>query len=184
MMRSTIRLLVLPLVACNMPTAARAAFIQVGHHLLAPNQAGQTIDIMVAGGEMVSGVNLYSQVGDGGPELADYGLPAGTAGPAITGVELKAGGIFANVPDPAVDQGSLPQVAVWSLGIAAPGGKVSANGRLARLTIDTTGFSAGRWTLQLSEVLAQLSGGPYATDFAGIPADIANGSLRINGGAP
>lgn len=183
MIRFGLRLLVLSLVACSAPTVAHAITIQVGHYLLAPNQPGQTIDVMVTGGEMVSGVNIFTQIGDGGPELADYGLPAGVDGPGITAVDLKSGSIFANVPDPAVDQGSLPQLAVWSLGIAAPGGKVSANGRLATLTIDTTGFTAGRWTLQLSDVLAQLSSGPFATDFAGIPADVTNGSIRINGGA-
>jgi hypothetical protein len=164
------------------PQRALALEINAGHLLLAPNQAGQTFEIMVTGGELVSGVNLYAQIGDGGPELANYGLPAGQDGPSISTVDLKTGGVFSNVPDPAVNLGSLPQVAVWSLGIAAQGGKVPAQGRLARLTIDTTGFSAGRWDVTLSDVLAGLNGGPFATDFAGMPASITNGSIRINGG--
>lgn len=162
--------------------SAAALEVRVGNLMLAPNQAGQVVEITVSGGEMVSGVNLYAQVGDGGPELASVGLPAGKDGPSITGVDLKTAGVFAGVPDPAVNLGSLPQVAVWSLGIAAQGGKVPAQGRLGTLTVDTTGFQAGRWDLKLSEVLSGLDGGPFATDFAGLPATIINGSLRINGG--
>jgi hypothetical protein len=161
---------------------ATALEVQVGHLMLLPNQAGQVVEITVSGGEMVSGVNLYAQVGDGGPELASVGLPAGKDGPAITSVDLKTAGVFAAVPDPAVNLGSLPQVAVWSLGIAAQGGKVPAQGRLGTLTVDTTGFEAGRWDLKLSDVLSGLDGGPFATDFAGLAATISNGSLRINGG--
>jgi hypothetical protein len=164
------------------PRSASALAIQAEHRLVAPNLAGQTLEIMVTGGELVSGVNLYAQVGDGGPELADYGLPAGQDGPSISTVDLKMGTVFFHVPDPAVNLGSLPQVAVWSLGIAAQGGKVPAQGRLARLTIDTTGFTEGRWDLSLSNVLAGLDGGPFATDFAGLPASISNGSIRIFGG--
>ncbi len=171
-------------VACASPRWSSALEIQVGHLLLAPNQAGQSIEVSVTGGDLVSGVNLYAQIGDGGPELANYGLPAGQDGPSITAVDLKTATVFASVPDPAVNLGSLPQVAVWSLGIAAQGGKVPAQGRLATLTIDTTGFAAGRWDVKLSDVLASLDGGPFATDFAGLPANIINGSLRINAGQP
>jgi len=184
MIRISRSLLILAALAGLLTRAANALHIQVGDHLLVPNQAGQTIDILVTGGEPVSGVNLYAQVGDGGPELADYGLPAGVDGPAISAVDLKTGGIFASVPDPAVNQGSLPQVAIWSLGIAAPQGQVAANGKLVTLTVDTTGFSGGRWDLKLKDVLSAAAAGPFATDFAGTSAVVANGALRINAGIP
>lgn len=182
MIRNLKRVILFGTVMCASPHSASALEIQVGHLLLAPNQAGQSIEVFVTGGDFVSGVNLYAQIGDGGPELAEYGLPAGQDGPSITAVDLKTASVFSSVPDPAVNQGSLPQVAVWSLGIAAQGGQVPAQGRLATLTIDTTGFAAGRWDVKLSDVLASLAGGPFATDFAGLPANIINGSLRVNAG--
>lgn len=182
MIRNLTRAILCCILAGASAHAATALEVRAAHLLLAPNQPGQTMEITVSGGELVAGVNLYAQIGDGGPELADYGLPAGHDGPAITAVDLKTAGIFAGVPDPAVDQGGLPQVAIWSLGIAAQGGAVPAQGKLATLTIDTTGFAAGRWDVKLSDVLAGLSGGPFATDFAGLSATITNGSIRINGG--
>ena len=72
----------------------QAATITVGEYLLDPDTSGQPIYITVAGGDLVPGLNLFAQVGDGGPELADHGLPPGTDGPAITEVDLKTGTIF------------------------------------------------------------------------------------------
>lgn len=179
----TLMIVVISCILAGLPAHSLSALeIHVGHVLLAPNQAGQTLEVTVTGGEMVAGVNLYAQIGDGGPELADVGLPPGHDGPAITTVDLKTASVFSGVPDPAINQGGLPQVAIWSLGIAAPGGTVPAQGKLASLTIDTTGFAAGRWDVKLSDVLAGLDGGPFATDFAGLEAAITNGSIRINAG--
>jgi hypothetical protein len=182
MTRNLIFVVLLGLVSSAPPRNLFALEVQVSHVLLAPNQPGQTINVTVSGGEFVSGVNLYAQIGDGGPELEAFGLPAGDDGPSITNVDLKTEGIFGLVPDPAVNLGGIPQVAVWSLGIAAQGGAVPAQGKLATLTIDTTGFAYGRWDVKLSGVLAELNGGPFSTDFAGLSAAITNGSLRINAG--
>lgn len=160
-------------------SACCAATINVGQHALRPNQPGQEVRIFVTGGEAVAGVNLFAQIGDGGPELSQIGLPAGEDGPAITAVDLKTGTIFAAVPGPQDNQAGLPQVAIASIEFTAAGAATPANGLLARLSIDTTGFTAGAWSLRLTDVLPQLAGGPFHSDFAGVPATIFNGSIVV-----
>ncbi len=154
--------------------------LSVGEVLLQPNMPGQEVPVFVTGGHAVSGANFFLQIGDGGPELSEYGVPPGTDGPAITRVDLKAGTIFAVVADPQVDQPGIPQVATTAIAISAAGESVTADGLLATVTVDTTGFFAGSWDLLLADVLpfAALSG-PFTTDFAGIPAHITNGRLVI-----
>jgi hypothetical protein len=159
--------------------AAVGATIDVGIHALSPNTPAQQVSLFVTGGEAVSGLNFYAQVGDGGPELSQVGLPAGEDGPEITSVDLKMGTIFAAAPSPQDNQAGLPQVAIASIEFTTVGATTTANGLLARLSIDTTGFTAGSWSLRLADVLPQLAGGPYNSDFAGIPATIVNGSIVV-----
>ncbi len=158
------------------------ASITVGDVQLVANQPDQWVDIEVSGGDMVAGLDLFVQVGDGGPQLVDFGLPAGKPGPSITGVDLKTGTIFQGVSDLPTDVGStqLPQTAVLTLSLVGAISSVPAEGTLARVQVDTTGFFGGTWSLQLDDVLAfDVFGGPYATNFAGLPANIQNGSLTI-----
>jgi len=106
--------------------------------VLRANTPGQTISILVSGEHDVSGLNLFVQVGDGGPELVDFGLPAGTVGPRITAVDLKTGTIFAGVGDSQFDDpGNLPQVVGSTISLASDPSTVEADGTLATLTIDT-----------------------------------------------
>jgi hypothetical protein len=149
--------------------------ITVGNHILIPDVPGQTVQAFVSGGDEVAGVNLFVQVGDGGPELADYGLPPGTDGPAISAVDLKTGTIFDGTPDSQFEVGSIPQVVNYGFVISEPDATVSAEGVLVTLTIDMSGFSSGSWELLLGDVLPGL--GPLDTDFAPTPATILNGSI-------
>lgn len=174
---SIIRILLTVAVACGFAASSQAAVITVGNHSLLANQPGQTIEIFVAGGDSVSGVNFYAQVGDGGPELADFGLAPGTDGPAITAVDLKTNTIFASLEENPVTIEAIPQYVNLSLAAEDPGVAVSASGLLATLTIDTTGFYDGTWDLLLGDVLSQL--GPYDTDFAPTAATILNGSISV-----
>ena len=184
MMRRTHKRTVLMVVAVSawLTSAICGATISVGHVQLIANQPDQWIDITVTGGDFVAGVDLFVQVGDGGPQLADFGLPPGKAGPSITGVELKAGTIFQGVGDVPTDVGStqLPQTAVFTLSLVGAAPTVPAQGKLAKVRIDTTGFFGGTWNLQLDNVLPfGIFGGPYATNFAGLQANIQNGTLSI-----
>jgi hypothetical protein len=166
---------------CGPP--AGAATISAGDHQLLPNRPGQVIQLHVTGGEPVSGIDLFVQVGDGGPELARFDVPPGTPGPAIAGVELIQGTIFAGVSDQVTDIGSaqLKQTAMYTLALVGPVTAVPAEGRLATLRLDTSGLFQGSWDLLLGNVLPHaVFGGPHTTSFAGQAVTvIRNGSLTI-----
>jgi len=156
---------------CVATAASAAPIIVVGPagindpYELIEDTSGQWIDIYVSSGDAVAGCNFNAQIGDGGPGAG------GTAGPVITAVDLE-GGIFAGNNDGQVDLGSIPQVAMYS--ITTSSGTVSADGTLARLEIDTTGFFGDQtWTLALDSTLNG------ATDFAPTAAAITDGSIHI-----
>jgi len=159
-----------------------AAQITVGQHSLRANQPDQWINVLVTGGDAVSGLDLFAQIGDGGPELATFGLSAGKAGPRISGAELVQGTIFQGVTDPPVNVSSpqLPQTAFYSIALIGSKPTVPAQGTLVRLRLDTTGFYGGQWDLRLRDVLPYATfGGPHQTNFAGPTAVINNGSITI-----
>ena len=152
--------------------------IDVGNFALLPNTPNQEIEIFVRGAHPVSGFDLYAIIGDGGPERTSLDLEPGVDGPAITSIDLKTGTIFANSPDNARDLGSLPQIANWTISLA-DGGSIEADGLLATITVDTTGFLEGTWDLSLTNVLPEHPFGPFNTSFANWPIDTTNGFITV-----
>jgi len=164
---ATIAAVVVVLIAAGNVSADM--YIDVGNHLLQPNTPGQTIQIMVStdAGDRAGGCNLNAEIAGGGPA---YG---GEFGPAITAVNMETGTVFAGQAEDANDIGSLAQMATYS--IVTTSGTVLADGLLATLTIDTTGFTTpgSTWTLELGQTL----NGP--TDFAPTPVIITEGTIEI-----
>ena len=124
-----------------------------GQHFLLPNTPNQEVPIFVAGGFPVSGLRLYA-------ELAAAELPSGGSlpGPQIQTVDLlgepTAPTIFTGNNGGQHDLGSLADVQAWE--ITAAVGTVAAQGLLATLTIDTTGWwkdaaAATGWPLLLAD---------------------------------
>ncbi|MCA9168748.1 MAG: tandem-95 repeat protein, partial [Planctomycetales bacterium] len=153
--------------------------ISVGHYNLRPNTPNQRIELFVTGGHRVSGLDLYALIGDGGPERELLGLSAGEDGPAITAVELKQNTIFAALPDVPTNLQSLPQIANWSIAASENGSTAVADGLLATLVIDTTGFFDGDWSLSLTGVLPEHPLGPFQTRFADSLAFVTNGTISV-----
>lgn len=156
--------------------------IAVGSHVLLPNTAGQVIQIYVIGEVAVQGLNFNIQVADGGPEAAAWG--GSIDGPEIQGLDIITGTIFASSntgggddSDGAYPADSIPQ---WEFrDTTTNSGTVVANGLLATVTIDTTGFTSGSWSLVIGETV----NGP--TDFAGLAAVITDGTITLrNPNAP
>ncbi|HEX8520996.1 MAG TPA: hypothetical protein VF669_01985 [Tepidisphaeraceae bacterium] len=156
------------LVSCiTVPTVASAALnIDVGTHALAPNLPGQLVQIFVTGNDPVEALNFNAQVADGGPELMGV-----INGPDITGCDIITGTIFSTKNTGALDPGSFPQLAIRSTTTSS--GTVPAQGLLATLTIDTRGFSAGKYDLKLK---GTLNGD---TDFALVDVNVINGFIVI-----
>jgi hypothetical protein len=149
--------------------AAATPVIDVGGHVLLPDTPGQTIELFVTGGDLVQGLNLYVQVADGYPTGGGV-----IDGPNITGVDVVTGTIFTpsntgQDTDVALDQIWL----VYTTTDEEIEPFVSAEGRLATVTLDTTGFPSGTWELRLADTLN------LDSDFAGVAADIRNGTIEI-----
>jgi hypothetical protein len=161
--------------------------IVVGNHTLLPNTANQAIELFVTGGQMVPGLELYVQVGDGGPERTQAGIAtAGTDGPSISAVDIKTGTIFAGSSALQINMPSIPQ---WTDTQIALDSDVAANGKFATIYLDTTGFTSGTYDLKLSGTLVGSSVGTLDTRFSLVAAQITNGTITISaggggGGAP
>jgi hypothetical protein len=155
------------LFVCSAGSAARAAAVTAGTHVLAPDMAGQQVPILVSGGEAVSGIDFFVQVGDGGTTVG-----GDDTGPRITQVDLTSGTIFAsNNTGVFLDPAPL----IWGATTTTESGSVSASGVLATLTIDTTGMFGGQFDL----VLNPPSTGPTAFADPGITTSLIHGSLSI-----
>lgn len=161
-------LLVFALCLCGFgSTAVAELFIDVGHYDLLPDTPDQQILILVTGGDLVQGLDFNVIIADGGPELGGV-----VEGPAVTNTDIVTGTIFQNNNTGVIDLGiTLRQFDARSTTTAA--GFVAAEGLLATLTIDTTGVFSGVFPL----ILSSTPNGP--TDFAGLPARINDGLIRV-----
>jgi hypothetical protein len=149
---------------------APASTIDVGSHILAPNQPDQLVPIYVsvgAGGDTlqsIQGLNFNIQIADGSDDTA---APFFTTDP-----DILTGTIFA-----ANNTGPSGPAHILHYGYASTttaGGYVPANGLLGTVTISTVGFTSGTYLLEMSDTL----GGP--TDFGGVPVNfIEAGSITI-----
>ena len=180
---ATAALMMIACVCCN--GAYADIVIDVGNHTLLPNTAGQQIDILISsdpGDPLTSGLNLNVQIGDGnGAELEP--VFNGTEGSDI-GAWVVTGTIFeGELPFGFAPIASFPSLIQAGI-ITGSGADVVANGILASLLIDTTGFNvAGSFNLSL----ANNSSGLPDTEILGptgeagaIPAvTINNGSINI-----
>ena len=142
-----------------------------GEYQLQADTAGQEISIFVHGGDAVQGLEFYLQVADAGPEAG--GL---IDGPEITDADIFTGTIFDGNNSGEAGYGSLyPQF--WQSGTTTLSGTVSAEGLLATVIIDTTGFYSTdprtSWDLLMTGTLMGDSG------FPGVDTTIFNGVITI-----
>jgi hypothetical protein len=141
--------------------------ITVGNHTLLANTPNQKIQIFVSSAStLVQGTDVEVQIADGGPAAGGTVL-----GPKITNVDVLTGTIFATSNGGQTGSGSIvPQVYEAT---TVAGTSVPASGLLATITIDTTGFNGGTFSLSLGNTLNG------STDFTVIPAIVTDGSITI-----
>ncbi|MBN2473344.1 MAG: hypothetical protein JXB62_01955, partial [Pirellulales bacterium] len=154
-----------------------AAMIEVGDHVLDPDTPDQEIGIYITGDEQVTGMNLFVQVGDGGPEVG------GTDGPAITGADMITGTIFEEDSVGGANP-AAPQIYISYIYLETENSTVTSDGLLVTLTIDTTGFLASDvnnpWDLRMTDTLdlpTQLL--DNSPDPQPVPLTIINGTITI-----
>lgn len=152
--------------------------VNVGQHDILPDTPHQAIPVYVRSSEAIEGVDLYVQIGDGG-----IGVGGADTGPRIEGIDLLSGTIFQDNHSGIWD---LDNNAWWpggedgilmfeGLEMVTDQGAVPADGLLAIIYIDTTGFREVGQTWELR--LAGTVNGD--TDFGLTAAAIINGSVRI-----
>jgi hypothetical protein len=115
--------------------AATPPSIEVGTHNLLANATDLEIEIYVSGLDMVTGLNLSAQIGDGA---------GGAAEPVFQSIDFS-GGIWDAFPT-SVSGGvvaGVPQTAQASVVFNNVGDEALADGLLCTLVLDTTGFTAG-----------------------------------------
>lgn len=143
--------------------------IDVGTYSLLPNTADQKIELFVTGGTEIEAVNLNVQIADG------------MSGPVLQSVDLRSDTIFDPLNEGQLDILTNPQLFATTVTtpFSDPPTTVAANGLLATLTVDTTGFSSGVFDLRLSGTLNGDS--DFGFDLAGspLPANVTNGQLLI-----
>ncbi|MEM7806665.1 MAG: hypothetical protein AAF561_00970 [Planctomycetota bacterium] len=150
--------------ALLLPVVAEAAvMVDVPDVVLIADTPNQEVPLFVTGGDTVQGLVLFVSIGDGGPERVDLGLIPGTDAPAITDVDLEMGTIyddgvfFADLP-------SIPQFAN-ATAIVTDDSTFVADGQIATLIVDTTGFDSGTFDLRLTNIFPDAPDGPFDSVF-------------------
>jgi len=153
-----------------------ATTIEVGEHVLLPNTPDQVIPIYVHGGHDIQGLLLNVQIGDGYPDVPGSGIN----GPNITGVDLvQAGTVFGDAANTGHNFIETRDQ-IWIVGTTTSSGTVSADGLLAYVTVDTTGWSGddGPWELKLAETFNGDTN--FQSPSGQLIPTITNGSIRMD----
>lgn len=147
-----------------------AASINIGNIQLLENTPDQIFAIHVTGGDQVAGLTFWAQVGEG---PAAFG---GADGPDITYVDIIGPGtiFFGNNTGENGDPTAQVLGEYYEAVTTTGSGTVAAEGVLAYVTMDTTGFFAGRvFDFKLADTLTG------DTDWGGTPIDITNGTITL-----
>ena len=160
------------------PAGARASIIlDPDIKQLQPDTAGQIIELHseATEGETITGVDLNVQIGA-------LKIGNGDAFPTITDVDLTgAGTIFDGNNTGESGTGSFAPAgfpSLWQLSTGTSSGAVSADGVLARLTVDTTGYQIGDGPFDL-RVVDTLNGDTTFTLASGSTTAIDNGDIVL-----
>ncbi len=150
----------------SVASAFGAPVISIGTQYMLNTSQTRRIPIYIStsSNEKIEGVNLYVQVGDGG--AANGGTDAT---PAIVSLDVVGSGTVFNASNTGCDPFYLDLMAAASTTTAS--GSVSANGVLAYLTVNPNGATVGSsYRISLQNVGANVDGGPFDTDLAGVSA--------------
>ncbi len=152
--------------------------ILVGSHQIVAGEADQVIPLYVTGGQLVQGLDLYIELGDGG------GANGGTDTiPVISDVDIIGPGTLFNQSNTGQSD-TFTSDLLWAISVTTNEGvmdEIAADGLLAYVTIDAAGTAAGEsYSLALKGAAIGIFGPPGVdSNFAGIEADITNGTLEV-----
>jgi hypothetical protein len=151
--------------------------INLGNINIPEGTASYNVDVMITGGDAVTDMVAFFQIGDGGP------LFSGAAGPKITSIDLTgsiwsaAAGGFSRT-----DNITYPsQFQEMNVSLSTAGQTVTGNGKLCRLVINTAGFS-GTYALKMTATLGGSS--EFRNGASVVSTTISNGNLVIGTSLP
>jgi hypothetical protein len=160
----------------SLPLSVEAAQLTTGTWLVPEGASNFIIPLTISTGtgETLTDMSLLVQVADGGPSLGSI------AGPTITGIDFT-GSVwdatdYSVSPSPGLAVGDFNQLIGYDVSIAfGTGSPVPANGILASINIDATGYTAGQ-SFELK--LVNTVGGDSSFLGAG-SVNITNGIIQI-----
>ena len=165
------------LLVAAIPAASAGLAINLGDITIPAGSATCNVDVMVTGGNPVTDMVAYFQVGDGGL------LFGGSAGPKITSIDLT-GSIWSAAAGGFIRSDTITyptQFQELNVSLNVAGQTVSGSGRLCRLVLNTAGFS-GTFTLKMTATLGGAT--EFRSGAAVVPAAIVNGNLTIGASLP
>jgi len=148
--------------------------IEVGTFQLLPDTPDQTVILNVAGVSGAAALDFYVQIADGFPNVQGSTID----GPNIASVDIIAGTLFESNNDGGQFGSGLGLQQQYRGVLTITDTTVSGSDVLATLKIDTTGFTDGKWALNLKDV----HNGPttfYTPTFQPLPANITDGFISI-----
>lgn len=153
-MKNILSVITLLVLTCG-SSASAEIFVDLGNHVLNPNQAGQMIDIRLTrtGSEVITATNAFFGI-QGTGELPSFNIVSNaddngtiSEGAIFEGIGFVFDGL--NTANNEIPPGSNPrdQTASFLLFDNDFANEVAADGILVRLEVDTTGVDAGNFTL-------------------------------------
>lgn len=134
------------------------------------------VPITVSGGDLITDMVGFVQIGDGGP------LVGGTLGPTISGVSY-AGSIWGAASGGFTNTSSISlsnQVYDPNVSLNQTGQKVAANGLLMTLTVDVVGVAPGSYEIKIRNGVGPDMAFQNAGTF--VPASLTNGLVMLGSG--
>ena len=161
-----------------LPLAASAdVTINLGTINIPVGATEHAVDIQATGGNSISDMLLFFQLGDGGPLIN----PSGTPGPKIVRIELT-GSLWAGLAggyEASATVNYPTQFQELSVAAKNAGQSILATGILCRVFIDVSGFS-GQFPLSMTGTLAGDS--TFELNSSPVASQITTGTIKIGGG--
>ncbi|MGD0655261.1 MAG: autotransporter-associated beta strand repeat-containing protein [Thermoguttaceae bacterium] len=164
--------------------ALGSPLISIQDQYMLNTDAQRLIPILVSSSthELVEGVNLAVQIGDGGS------VNGGTnTAPQITNLDIIGSGTIFNASNtgstPSYPSGNAPYLLVEADTTTVIGTSVEANGVLAYLTVNSTGAALGSYQISLQNVGEHVQNTPplvWTTDFVDVSASFPPSAVYIH----
>jgi len=174
MQRRLLTIFALAVVMCLPITAMAVPTITAGNHVFQEGVGNVSFDILAGGGDGVQGVDLLVFTGTNGGDLTGNSPDA----PTIVSVDVVgAGTIFQ--PNNTGQNNITVGTNIYQGGTTTGTGTVAADGVLAHVTIDITGWAIGVYPLWVSDANPLFGDGLLGSAYSQQITSAADGTITI-----